>query len=77
VNFTSLRCYGLILVVKTFKKRFLNINAGSAALARYESPNDYVVIGKGVSIPLAEFRNPDTGQVMISFEILCLGFRTL
>jgi hypothetical protein len=49
VNYTSLLCYGLILVVKTLRKRFLNTNAAGAALAKYEALNNYPMTRKGVS----------------------------
>jgi len=41
VNFTSLQCYGPILVVKMLRKRFLNINSASDVLAKYEALNNY------------------------------------
>jgi len=45
VNFTSLQCYGLILVIKTLKKRFPNIDAASAVLAKYEAFNNHPMTG--------------------------------
>jgi len=43
VNFTSLQCYGPILVVKMLRKRFLNINSASDVLAKYEALNNYPI----------------------------------
>jgi hypothetical protein len=40
VNFTSLQYYGLILGIKMLRKRFLNINAASGVLAKYETLNN-------------------------------------
>ena len=37
MNFTSLQFYGLTLVLKILRKHFLNINAASAVLAKYEA----------------------------------------
>jgi len=40
VNFTSPQFYGLILVLKTLRRHFLNINAASGVLAGYDALND-------------------------------------
>jgi hypothetical protein len=51
VNFTSLQCYGLILVLKTLRKLSLNMNAASAVLAKYEAFNSYPMKKKGIKLP--------------------------
>jgi hypothetical protein len=48
VSFTSLRYYGLTLVVKTLRKRFPNTNAASAASAEYELLNSQLMAKSGL-----------------------------